>query len=745
MPPNTIVYFYNASAFYNSYYPSSLLWTFSDGTTSTAEYPSFTYTLEGNYPVKLTTRNNVTGCIDSIQKTIAVRKVNSAFTYKLSYINNNSCPPVIATFTSISTNAARVSWDFGDGGVAGNQLSASHTYNEAGIYRVVHYSFDSNNAVDSTEDYIEVKGPYALLKANLLSGCNSLKVTLTADVKNASDYTWDFGDGTVVPTTDTFAVHDYLTPGIYVPALILKDGGGCFATSALLEKIIVDSLFASFKISPSVICDAGFSVFVPDVKSLSNDQLQSDIKYKWVIKQLNVTDTLFGADAGYQFNKIGVHSVSLIAETPFGCQQKVIDSVYVKEGVNGFIGGPDKLCRNDVATFTGNAVPANNLLQWKWDFGNGAVSDQQDPLPQVYGNVGIKQVSLIVSNGFCSDTVFYPLMVNPHPVIDFTPSNPFVCKGNSIALAASGGIVYQWSVGSAAIDNPGNPIINSSPVISTFYSVKVTDTEGCSSKDSVLVKVVESFKVTVPPSLFACDGSAVQLNASGTDNYKWISNTAGISNTGIANPSALTSSSITYTVVGYDNYNCFTDTADLFVRVSKLPAVNAGENQELIAGTAIRLSAVVSGAVNWLWSPADYLSCTTCLSPVSTPKSSIVYTFTAYNADGCSSKDEVSLKLICKSNLVFIPGAFTPNDDSRNDRFNISGSGIKSIRSIIIYSRWGKVLFERKNINVNDRSNSWDGYYNGDPMPPGAYVYFIKAECEGGDIFNYRGTVMLLR
>jgi gliding motility-associated-like protein len=744
VPPNTTVYFYNTSSFYNSYYYSSLEWLFSDGSTANTEYPSFTYTKEGNYPVKLTTRNTATGCTDTIQKMIAVRKVNSAFTYKLSYINNNACPPVIASFTSVSTNAVRLSWDFGDGGVAGDQRTVSHTYNEAGIYRVVHYSFDANNAVDSTEDYIEVKGPYALLKADVLSGCTTLQVKLTAEVKNALDYTWDFGDGTVVPTTDTFAVHTYLTPGIYIPALILKDGGGCSATSELPEKIIVDSLFASFKTAPSLICDSALSFFTPSVKSLSSDELQSPLRYTWVVNQGNTTDSIHSETASYYFNKLGTHAVSLIAETPFGCQQKIVDSVYVKEGVSANINGPVKVCQNEEATFSGNALPVTNLLKWKWDFANGTVSDKQQPGVQTFSTTGLKQVSLIVSNSFCSDTALHLIMVNPHPVIGFTPQEPFVCKGNGLTLTASGGVAYQWT-STVAMSDPLKTSIYTNPGNSNFYAVKVTDAEGCSSNDSVLVKVIAPFTVSVPASLFACEGTSVQLNASGTDKYKWINNTNGISNTAIANPTALPTSSVTYTVVGYDNYGCFTDTASVPVRISKLPVVNAGTDQELISGTPVRLSPVISGAINWAWSPVAYLSCATCLNPVSTPNASTVYTITAYNSDGCSAKDEVALRLICKNNLVFIPGAFTPNNDKRNDRFNITGSGIKSIRSIIIYSRWGKVLFERKNIQVNDHGNSWDGYCNGEAMDAGAYVYFIKAECEGGEMFDYRGTVMLVR
>ena len=744
VPSNTTVYFYNASQYYNSYYYSTLRWIFSDSTTSTDPNPSFLFTGLGTFPVTLITTNTQTGCTDTIQKIITVRKVNSAFTYRLSYINNNSCPPVIATFTSISTNAIRLSWDFGDGGIAGDQKIVSHTYNNPGIYRVVHYSYDSNNAVDSTEDFIEVKGPYALLKADTLYACTSLQVTLTADVKYASEYTWDFGDGTVVPTTDTMAVHNYLTPGIYVPALILKDAGGCTATSLLPQKIIVDSLAASFAAIPSVICDSAISIFTPQVTSLSNQLLQSPLQYIWVTNQAAVSDTSNNITGSHLFNKIGTHTVSLTVTSPYGCLQKTTKTITVKEGVNASIAGIDKLCQGQSESFKGSATPATATINWHWNFGNGATAAIQNPAPQTYNSTGLQQVTLIADNGFCFDTVYHPLIVNPNPVIGFTPTTPFVCQGSSAQLTASGGSIYQWrSIG--ALSNAAAATATASPTAGVFYFVKVTDAVGCSSKDSVFVKVIDPLTVKVPASLFACEGSTVQLNATGADTYKWINNTDGINDINAGNASALPAASITYTVVGYDNYNCFTDTAGLFVRISQLPIVNAGEDQQLIAGTAVTLTPTVSGAVNWIWSPADYLNCTSCLHPISKPKASATYTFTAYNSDGCSATDRVTLQLICKSDLVYIPNAFSPNNDNLNDRFNISGSGVKSIRSIIIYNRWGKVMFERKNININDRNNSWDGTFNGEPMPPGAYVYWINTECEGGEIFNYRGTVMIVR
>jgi len=744
VPPNTMVSFYNNSNRYNSYGSDNFKWVFSDGTTSSEDYPTFTYTAEGVYPVKLIGANLITGCYDTIVKNITVRKVNSIFTYTFAYINGNQCPPVITTFTSSSTNAVRVAWDFGDGGTAGNQTVVAHTYNNPGIYRVVHYSYDSNNGVDSTEDFIEVKGPYALMTADTLYACQSLQVTLSATVRYASQFTWDFGDGTVVPGTDTFAVHNYTTPGIYNPALILKDEGGCNATSLLPQQVIVDSLSVSFNASPDQLCDNGWTSFTPQVNSLSNAVLQSPLIYNWIIAENGNSDVSSNETASHYFSSLGSHPVNLTVNSPYGCQQTVTKTITVNQGVTAAITGPQKICTGDSVLFKGSATPILTTLAWKWNLGDGITSSLQNPASRKFDVQGSKQIELIVSNGNCADTAYFSVLVNPHPVVSFNPAAPYVCKGTATNVTATGGVGYQWSSVSS-FTNISAAVISPNVFNSSIYRVIVTDIEGCSTRDSVFVKVIEPAILTVSPSQFACEGAPVQLNVSGADKYHWINNTAGLSDSNIANPVVTPSVSTTYTVVGSDSYNCFADTADVFVRISPLPKVDAGADQQLISGASVTLNAQVSGAVRWLWTPADYISCTACINPVSTPLTSTTYTITAYNADGCSQKDEVVVSLLCKNNLVYIPNAFSPNDDGRNDRFVIKGSGIKSIRSIIIFSRWGKKMFERRNININDRGNSWDGRVNGEPMPPGAYVYQIQTECEGGDIFNYSGTLMLVR
>ncbi len=143
--------------------------------------------------------------------------------------------------------------------------------------------------------------------------------------------------------------------------------------------------------------------------------------------------------------------------------------------------------------------------------------------------------------------------------------------------------------------------------------------------------------------------------------------------------------------------------------------------------------------------PLLFLSCVDCLSPVSKPSVTTTYTLKVYNNDGCSSSDAVTIKMLCKDNLVFIPNAFSPNGDTKNDYFTIKGTGLKTIRSITIYNRWGKILFARKDVAIDDRNNSWDGTFNGEPQDAGTYVYFVQTICEDGEVFTYKGTFTLVR
>ena len=108
------------------------------------------------------------------------------------------------------------------------------------------------------------------------------------------------------------------------------------------------------------------------------------------------------------------------------------------------------------------------------------------------------------------------------------------------------------------------------------------------------------------------------------------------------------------------------------------------------------------------------------------------------------ASDTLSVKLECSENFVFIPNSFTPNNDGKNDLFYIKGKGIGIIKSLLVYNRWGEIIFERKNFNIDDKAAAWNGRFKGLIVPPGSYVYFAEMQCETGQPIIKKGTVTVL-
>ena len=88
---------------------------------------------------------------------------------------------------------------------------------------------------------------------------------------------------------------------------------------------------------------------------------------------------------------------------------------------------------------------------------------------------------------------------------------------------------------------------------------------------------------------------------------------------------------------------------------------------------------------------------------------------------------------------VYFPSAFTPNDDGKNDLFEVKGKYIAQF-NMIIYDRWGAPIFESKDIKIG-----WDGKENGSPAPTGYYSFKIFGIDNAGQEFSKTGSVLLMR
>ena len=734
----TTVQFNNTTSYYPDYAQPN--WILPDGSRSNNQNESFTFNEEGEYYVKLFHESTARGCKDTAVRRIIVRKVNARFTTSTSYINNNGCPPAIARFTSTATNATRLGWNFGDGSIGGDQKVVTHTYNQPGIFQVWHYSYDENDNVDSSFDFIEIKGPYALISADRLSACNNLQVTLSAEVKNADKYTWDLGDGTILSSGDTKVTHQYLTAGLYTPSLILEDAAGCKATSVLPEKIIVDSLAADFTYAPLRICAETEVAFNGQPASFSKNRLNADLQYNW-----SVTNVLVGndKDVTYAFSTAGDYKVAYEVESIYGCKVSVTKDLKIEAPLNAAIAGPAAICKGDTASFAASALGAG--LAWRWNLpGQPAVTAAVTPAVQ-WNTPGVFTISLLADNGACTDSIVHILTVNDLPLVTTGTASGRICLGDTLNLTVQGNGVNTWEV-HPALNQLGNNLARVWPSKDALFRVQGVSAFGCKSADSIRITVVQPFTMQVVRAAEACLGKPVALSASGASTYQWIP-AQGLSGSTTANPVANITNSTSFRVVGSDAFGCFQDSATVQVTIHPLPQVNAGTDQSVPGGQSVNLSATSTiPNINWNWGPSNYLSCTNCASPTSNPLRDITYTVTATTAQGCIASDTVHITVLCSSESIFIPNAFTPNGDGLNERFGVLGVGFSLIKFFRISDRWGKVVFERRDVLPTDVSAFWTGIYpDGSPVVSGSYIYSIQVECATGLLFDYKGSVTLLR
>jgi gliding motility-associated-like protein len=121
------------------------------------------------------------------------------------------------------------------------------------------------------------------------------------------------------------------------------------------------------------------------------------------------------------------------------------------------------------------------------------------------------------------------------------------------------------------------------------------------------------------------------------------------------------------------------------------------------------------------------------------------YFVTVASSFGCKATDSVTIDVFCDESQIFIPNSFTPNGDGQNDVFYPRGSGISTVKAFRIYNRWGELVFEKTNFDINDASAAWDGTYKGGSARTDVFVYLLEATCTTGKPLFYKGDVTIIK
>lgn len=173
----------------------------------------------------------------------------------------------------------------------------------------------------------------------------------------------------------------------------------------------------------------------------------------------------------------------------------------------------------------------------------------------------------------------------------------------------------------------------------------------------------------------------------------------------------------------------------IIVNVHPKPFVDAGADRMLVAGNSITLMGNVEGEnVTYAWEPPNFIDNIHTLTPSVSPVQDISYQLSASSAYGCTNSDQVQVKVISG---LYIPSAFTPNADGKNDTWKIPFLDPAIHYTVQVFNRLGQMLYQ-----ASDEVVEWDGKFNGLQQPAGSYVYLVKFKTTN---LKLKGTVTIIR
>ena len=191
------------------------------------------------------------------------------------------------------------------------------------------------------------------------------------------------------------------------------------------------------------------------------------------------------------------------------------------------------------------------------------------------------------------------------------------------------------------------------------------------------------------------------------------------------------------------------DEAMASIAITEVPlSLELGEDIEILLGDSLALQPDILGSppfsYQWLGDTLGALSCTGCASPRLRPFDDAFYYLALTDANGCTVLDSVAIRVL-KDREVYLPNAFSPNGDGRNDAFYPQSRRAEEVAIFRVFTRWGELVFEASDVYTNDSRSGWDGTFKGRMLPPGVYTYVVEVRFLDGLVRRLAGDVQLAK
>jgi gliding motility-associated-like protein len=683
----------------------------------------------------------VNDCFDTAKRTIIVDSLKAGFTVLPDRICADEATIQFTNTSGGYYGIISYQWFFGDGQNAGN-ANPSHHYAQPGVYDVRLVITSQHGCTDTLfiPQAVRIYKPPRISIAGDSIRCRSGVHTYAGIITSPDAITqkqwWVNG----IPVSNNTNLVYAFNAGNHTLRFAVATINGC--TDTVTRQIIIDSVRSNFTVDRPRICNTNGTVQFTNTSG-GRFTLNS---YQWnfgngATSVLTNPSNLYAAPGHY--------TVRLIAGSVHGCADTVTktDAVIIYAPPVVSIVSETEKCRNKTMHFSAAVLSEDTITTYTWRINNIIVSTDT-AFDRLFTTDGNYIISLNVKTRYgCDVTVTKNITIHPLPVPNAAPDT-LLCNGTPVRLHAADGVQYLWLPATGLNNNIiSNP--TATPIQTTLYTVKVTNGFGCEQTDSVLVRVDQPILLQEGPDQVICERGTVQLTATGNNaaRYEWTPAT-GLNNPNIPNPLASPTQTTNYRVVAYSGNVCKNDTAYTEVIVEADPRIDIGPDIVAQAGTRIILNPTLQGNITqYNWQPATGLSCTDCPITQFAADKNITYKLTVTTEHGCVANDEVNIVVTCNKGAVYIPSAFTPNNDGVNDKFFVQGFGLSIVKSFRVFNRWGKLVFSRTNFVPNSSGFGWDGLVEGKRVnETTAFVYQIDVVCASDNKpFSMKGTVILIR
>jgi len=561
-------------------------------------------------------------------------------------------------------------------------------------------------------------------------------------------YLWTFGDGGT--STLQNPLHSYPTGNNdYTVKLQITDSSGCTDTVTKINYIKIRSPKAAFRVEDS-------TTICPPLQTSFTFQGSDYQSYYWDFGDGSQSSLL---NPTHFYSTYGTFSPTLYAVGPGGCVDSAKSNVTIHDPRNILVShSPITTACNSLTVDFDVVVPPG--YKFIFDFGDGTIdSSQSTHLTHFYSrpSINLASVSVYDTAAGCLATTYSNPSINVLGAIPlFGMDKTQFCDNGTVAFrdftTKNDSIIsFMWDFGDGTTSGVQDPVHAFNQPGTYIVSLNVTTQSNCSSsyrdtvlvyrtpqpsilsRDSICVNVNELFvgSIAVPDSvtLWNWDFGDGQVSPRQNNTMKFVV------------PGDYTIQLITTNKIGCSD----TTTKDIFVS----PPPTAEPVQDpltIFAGGGANLSMNYTGnIVSYTWTPDKQLSCNDCDVPFARPKTNTTYTVEITDRNGCANQSTITVLVLCDRINFFIPNTFSPNGDGQNEVFFPRGTGLFRVKSMMIFDRWGEVVFERKDFPPNDPASGWNGSFKGKKANADVYIYMIEILCDNNTVIPAKGNVTLLR